>query len=143
RRDPNPPGRLPLARRGPYWVPAAEQRGEGIFIELNEPAVAAWEFQVSDSARIGRLRESYARWAHNRAQSTDAQFPIARYLLLHTLSHLLIRQVALECGYSAASVRERLYLGTADHRTVGLLLSTAASDSEGTLGGLVALGQPT
>jgi hypothetical protein len=47
--------------------------------------------------------------------------------------------VALECGYSSASIRERLYVGTADRPTAGLLLSTASNDSEGTLGGLVAL----
>ncbi len=62
-------------------------------------------------------------------------------LLLHTLSHLLIRQVSLECGYSSASLRERLYIGQPGARTAGVLLSTAASDSEGTLGGLVALGE--
>jgi len=71
----------------------------------------------------------------------DPHFPLARTLLLHTLSHLLIRQVSLECGYSSASIRERLYLGRPGARTAGLLLSTAASDSEGTLGGLVALGE--
>lgn len=49
--------------------------------------------------------------------------------------------VSLECGYSSASLRERLYIGRPGARTAGLLLSTAASDSEGTLGGLVALGE--
>lgn len=58
---------------------------------------------------------------------------------MHTLSHLLLRQVALECGYSSASIRERVYVGSPAQPTAGLLLSTAASDSEGTLGGLVAL----
>ncbi len=61
--------------------------------------------------------------------------------MVHTLSHLLLRQVALECGYSSASIRERLYVGTPAQPTAGFLLSTAASDSEGTLGGLVALGE--
>lgn len=70
----------------------------------------------------------------------EPDFPVARFTLLHTLSHLLIRQVSLECGYSSASIRERLYLGEPGQRTAGILLTTAASDSEGTLGGLVALG---
>jgi len=70
----------------------------------------------------------------------DLDFPVARFLLLHTLSHLLIRQVCLECGYGSSSIRERLYVGTPDEPATGILLSTAASDSEGTLGGLVALG---
>lgn len=59
---------------------------------------------------------------------------------MHTVSHLLIREIALECGYSSASIRERIYVGEPGRRYAGVLLSTAASDSEGTLGGLVALG---
>ena len=55
---------------------------------------------------------------------------------------MLIRQVAQECGFTSASIRERLYIGTPQEPTAGVLLSTAASDSEGTLGGLVALGEP-
>jgi hypothetical protein len=51
-----------------------------------------------------------------------------------------MRQVALECGYSSASLRERIYLGSPSSPAAGVLISTAASDSEGTLGGLVALG---
>jgi len=122
------------------WVPAVERRGEGIFLELREPEVTAWCDQVADHAHIDALRGSYARWRSNRDLSPDLAFPVARYLLVHTLSHLLLRQVALECGYSSASIRERLYVGTPNRPTAGVLLSTAASDSEGTLGGLVALG---
>jgi hypothetical protein len=68
-----------------------------------------------------------------------------RYVLLHTLSHALMRQLVVECGYSAASVRERIYSlppGVEDGPMAGILISTAAADSEGTLGGLVALGTP-
>ena len=57
-----------------------------------------------------------------------------------------MRQVALECGYSAAAIRERLYCREADDNEeppmAGILLYTAAPDSEGTLGGLVALAEP-
>jgi len=68
-----------------------------------------------------------------------------RYVLLHSLAHALIRQFAVECGYTAASIRERIYSrppGTDAEPMAGILLYTAAPDSEGTLGGLVALGQP-
>lgn len=136
-----PDHRLPLSRSTPTWVPAFEQRGEGIFLQLPEQRVAAWADRVADHERVAALRAAYGRWSKNRDRPADADFPIARYLLLHTLSHLLIRQVALECGYSSSSIRERLYVGTAAKPTAGILLSTAASDSEGTLGGLVALGE--
>ena len=88
------------------------------------------------------LHEAHQQWGRNREITPDPHFPVARYVLLHTLSHLLLRQVALECGYSSGSIRERLYVGSPQHPTSGVLLSTAASDSEGTPGELVSLGQP-
>lgn len=136
------PANLVRLRRGPTdWVPAVEKRGEGVFFELREAAVASWESRVAEHPRILALRGAYSRWRQSIEQAPDPAFPVARTLLLHTLSHLLIRQVSLECGYSSASIRERLYLGSPGARTAGFLLSTAASDSEGTLGGLVALGE--
>lgn len=140
RRELEPSGRIRLSREPEQWVPAVEQRGEGVFLELREDMVAAWADGVRDHPRIEALRDSYGRWGANRDQIPDPTFPLARYLLLHTLSHMLIRQVSLECGYSSASIRERLYVGSPGNPSAGVLLSTAASDSEGTLGGLVALG---
>jgi len=124
----------------PTWVPAVEQRGEGIFLELREDAVARWAARVAGHPRLEALEGAYRRWSYNRGHAARPGFPIARLTLIHTLSHMLIRQVALECGYSSASLRERLYIGTPAIPTAGVLLSTAASDSEGTLGGLVTLG---
>ena len=55
-----------------------------------------------------------------------------------------MRELALECGYSATSIRERIYasLPGAGVDMAGVLIYTAAPDSEGTLGGLVRLGEP-
>ncbi len=142
RRELDPVNRLSLSRAAPTWVPAFEQRGEGVFLQLPEDDVRSWEARAHDHARVQALRQAFGRWSANRDRPLDADFPIARFLLLHTLSHLLIRQVALECGYGSSSIRERLYVGTPTEPATGILLSTAASDSEGTLGGLVALGRP-
>jgi hypothetical protein len=136
-----PAFRVPLSVARVGWVPAVERRGEGIFLEFREAEVSAWCERVADHPHIDALRSSYGRWRSNRDLPADPGFPVARYLLVHTFSHLLLRQVALECGYSSASIRERLYVGTREEPTAGLLLSTAASDSEGTLGGLVALAE--
>lgn len=132
--------RAPLSRGRVGWVPAVERRGEGIFLELREALVADWASDVGEHPHIEALRQAHTRWLNNRQRDPDPNFPIARYLLLHTLSHVLLRQVALECGYSSASIRERIYVGSPGQPAAGILLSTAASDSEGTLGGLVALG---
>jgi hypothetical protein len=140
RGDLEPVTRVSLSRAAPQWVPAVEQRGEGIFLQLREDAVAAWARRVADRPRMLALDGAYRRWAHNTARIPSPSFPHARLTLIHTLSHMLIRQAALECGYSSASIRERLYIGTSGEPAAGVLLSTAASDSEGTLGGLVALG---
>jgi hypothetical protein len=91
--------------------------------------------------QLGLFGRAYRQWALDRDQTPSAGFPIARFLLIHTLSHMLMRQVALECGYSSASLRERIYLGTPSSPAADVLISTAASDSEGTLSGLVALGE--
>jgi hypothetical protein len=142
RRELDPMNRLSLGRGSPSWVPAFEQRGEGIFLQLREDEVRQWETRVADHPRLQSLRKAFARWSANRDRPVDRGFPVARFLLLHTLSHLLVRQVSLECGYGSSSIRERLYVGTPVEPATGILLSTAASDSEGTLGGLVALGKP-
>ena len=136
-----PVRRIPLARGPAEWVPAVEQRGEGIFLELREQRVARWASSIAEHEHITALGRAYRQWALDRDQTPTTGFPIARFLLIHTLSHMLMRQVALECGYSSASLRERIYLGTPSTPAAGVLISTAASDSEGTLGGLVALGE--
>ena len=63
--------------------------------------------------------------------------------MLHTLSHLLISQLSFACGYSIASLSERIYCSEkVDGRTMsGIFIYTASGDSEGTLGGLVRQGR--
>ncbi|WP_026400773.1 DUF1998 domain-containing protein [Actinomadura rifamycini] len=141
-----------LARGNPEWVPASEVRGEGIFLRVPEELLRDWEKRVADSDALRAHREAYARHRRNRysdriASMADfdetAHWPGARFIALHTLSHLLIRTISLECGYSSASLSERIYSGTEDdpHRG-GILIYTAVPDAEGTLGGLVSLAEP-
>src|ERR1019366_5516771 len=68
----------------------------------------------------------------------DRRLPSPEYILLHSFSHLLITAVALECGYPASSIMERVY--AIPQVGFGVLLYTASSDAEGTLGGLVQAG---
>ena len=75
-------------------------------------------------------------------QGADWQWA-ARYLLVHTLAHILINQLVFECGYSTAALKERLYVSSdVQAPMAGMLIFTASGDSEGSLGGLVRLGRP-
>lgn len=136
----------PLSRDVPKWAPAAESRGEGIFLQLAEAAaVAAWVERVGETARLTALSASHGRWRERRGLNPSHRWPGLRYALLHSLAHALINELSLECGYSAASVQERIYArepGEPGGPMAGLLIYTAAADSEGTLGGLVSLGEP-
>jgi hypothetical protein len=135
-----------LSRQPPTWLPASEVRGEGIFLRLKEDALQAWEQRPQVRQLEQEFLQAHKSWRRmRRQQPPEGGFPAIRYVLLHSLSHALMRQIVLECGYTAASVRERLYVRTPGHDNgpmAGILIYTAASDSEGTLGGLVHLGQP-
>jgi hypothetical protein len=132
--------RAPIYKERQDWLPAVEVRGEGIFLELKEEALNAWEAEPAVQKRAAAIGQKYKEWAAERGVDAD-DFPGARYVLLHSLAHVLMRQLALDCGYSESSVRERIYSSTDPERKMaGILLYTASADSEGSLGGLVELG---
>ncbi|SDG08409.1 protein of unknown function [Sinosporangium album] len=137
-----------LAGGRPEWLPASEVRGEGVFIRVREELLAEWERRVRGSAAMNRHREAYGRFRENRFSDrikTDfdpmKHWPGYRYYALHTLSHLLIRTIALECGYNSASLAERIYAGDETDPRGGIFIYTAVPDAEGTLGGLVTLAE--
>jgi hypothetical protein len=147
--DPDMVTRAPLTRSRPQWLPATEVRGEGIFLRLPEELLRDWEARVADSDEMREHREAYIRFRTNRYSGRlkgdfdpERGWPGARFYALHTLSHLLIRTIALQCGYSSASLSERIYAGTPDEPRSGILIYTAVPDAEGTLGGLVSLAEP-
>ncbi|MDP2957606.1 MAG: DUF1998 domain-containing protein, partial [Longimicrobiales bacterium] len=126
----------PLAR-DLKWLPAIENHGEGIFLAFDEDAVRAWLRRPAVLERARRLDAGFAAW-RRRKEVTKATFPGLPYVMLHSLSHLLLTTVALECGYSASAIRERIYAGESGY---GILLYTGSPGSEGTLGGLVEVGR--
>ncbi len=134
-----------ISRKRPEFLPAVEVRGEGIFLEFQEDVLDKWLRSSPVVARGRQLFSAHEAWRRvRRIPNPDRHFPGMRYVLLHTLSHALMRQLSLECGYSSAAVKERLYATDADDGTpmAGILLYTATPDSEGTLGGLVDCGRP-
>lgn len=123
------------------WYPGYEVRGEGIFIEFDNLEIKKWiernHERVSQRARI--INSHYQSSYQGDITSREVT---PKFILLHTISHLLIRQLSFECGYTAASLRERLYCSEQKDglEMSGILIYTASGDSEGTLGGLVRQG---
>lgn len=138
------PERLaPLMPPPPTWVPGAENRGEGIFLKLREDVLADWERRPTVEQRMNELQTALAAFRSERPW-LRVEGPSARYVMMHTLAHALMRELSITCGYSCTSLKERIYCATADQGTppmAGILIYTASPDSEGTLGGLVALGR--
>jgi hypothetical protein len=123
------------------WLPAVEFYGEGIFFTLREPLLARWANQDGLRQRAARLQARFER--------TNTRFPIdpplplpPRFLLLHTLAHLLIRRLEAEAGYPAASIRERIYCAEGSEPMAGILVYVAVPDVVGSLGGLAELAEP-
>jgi len=122
------------------WLPAIELFGEGIFFTLDEQIIGEWEKLAAVQRRAEQFKKRFA------AANLDFQTEVivsARFLLLHTLSHLLIRQLETVAGYSAASLKERLYCsGSTGGKMAGVLIYVAVPDVAGSLGGLAELATP-
>ncbi|MDA7851430.1 DUF1998 domain-containing protein [Gammaproteobacteria bacterium] len=114
------------------FLPGYEVFGEGLFLQFNMSAIKTWEKLNRDEIK-SRIIDMQMR---QEKDATSLPFPTPRFVLVHTFSHLLIKQLCFESGYSAASIKERLYVNEAENMC-GVLIYTADADSEGSLGGLV------
>jgi len=130
-----------LKKPDPKWLPAYVVHGEGIFFGFDESRLSEWENREDVQARIRPLITNLEKRAVSRGYIFKEITP--RFVLLHTFAHVLINRLTFECGYSTASLRERLYVSNnPDAPMAGVLIYTAAGDSEGTMGGLVRMGKP-
>ncbi len=128
--------RAPLAREL-SWLPANQNRGEGVFLSFSSEAIRAWLKRPEVVARGAQLNAGFEEWKKRRNLPNVAFFGLP-YIMLQSLSHLLITALSLDCGYSASSIRERIYAGESGY---GILLYTGTPGSEGSLGGLVEMGR--
>ena len=132
---------VPVKEPDTKWYPAYDVRGEGIFIEFDSSSINNWRSENQFLAeRVALLNGNYKKSfiGENHPREITGKF-----LLLHTISHLLIKQLSFECGYGIASLKERIYCSEAadGKEMAGILIYTACGDSEGTLGGLVRQGR--
>lgn len=120
------------------WLPAVELFGEGIFISINEDILSKWEGIHAVRKRADEILKRYEKAEivlHKDVEVTP------RFLLLHTLSHLLIRELESTAGYPAASLKERIYCSR-DKKMAGVLIYTTVADIVGSLGGIIESGEP-
>lgn len=135
----NEPKIVSIKESGTEWYPAYQIRGEGIFVEFDGDTINRFvERNPQIRERANHIDKAY------RAMNNSPVHRSAKYVILHTLSHLLIKQLSFECGYGISSLKERIYCSDAKDgkEMAGILIYTANGDSEGTLGGLVRQGRP-
>ena len=120
--------------RDPEWFPAVENRGEGVLLHVSSAAIRRWRARAGVVRRIEAMQTGYVHWAQQR--KNPPVFPGGTYVMLHTLSHMVLQSLSAHCGYPAASIRERVYVDD-EAEQYGILLYTSSPDAEGTLGGLV------
>lgn len=123
------------------WYPAYEVRGEGLFLEFDQEKILQW---ANANAELNkRVDDLNLKYNNSFLGSSNPRKITGKFLLLHTISHLLIKQLSFECGYSIASLKERIYCSEEyeGKKMAGILIYTASGDSEGTMGGLVRQGR--
>ncbi len=119
------------------WLPAIDVSGEGVFLTFDERRLSEWERRPAVVGRIAAINADYSRKFGEQGRSPDRTIT-PRLVLAHTLAHILIGQWALDSGYPAAALRERLF--SFDDRA-GVLIYTGTSDSGGSLGGVIRQGE--
>ena len=138
--------RYPPTQPQERWLPAVEVFGEGIYFELNERSITEWQERLSQW-HFKRLNDGFLSRVGGMHQTLPpllgpSRSWATRYLLVHSLAHIIINQLVFECGYSTASLRERIFVSADSGAPMAaFLIYTSAGDSDGTLGGLVSLGR--
>ena len=131
-----------ISRNQKNWLPAIVVRGEGIFLVFDAARLEKWEtsFGALHRERLKQVNQNLQAQARRRQVHVDAASP--KFVLMHTFAHALISQLVFDCGYGSSSLRERIYFSDTHPQMSGILVYTAAGDSEGTMGGLVRMGEP-
>ena len=115
---------------------AVEINGEGIFIEFNRATMNEWLTNSRVAERSKKYESCYEEYCKQKGWE-NFKSRNGEYVLIHTLSHMLIKEMAIQSGYSSSALHERIY---SSDKMCGLLIYTGAADKEGSLGGLVELG---
>jgi hypothetical protein len=122
-----------------YVLPANQTLGEGLFFQFNENEISGW---IDKNLKFAERFKNIFREFNPNSQGGSIKQRIKnngfKHFLIHTFSHILMRELEFTCGYPTASLKERLYISD---RMEGVLIFTAEG-SEGSMGGLVWQGEP-
>tara|TARA_B100000315_G_scaffold260878_1_gene326731 strand:+ start:6517 stop:8331 length:1815 start_codon:yes stop_codon:yes gene_type:complete len=118
------------------WLPGTWSRGEGIFLDFNYERLNNWKNQLSVINNTKDLLDRNQEYYHT-FENIDQSF-----IMMHTFAHIMINQMAFDCGYGSSAIKERIYFSSNPKKQMSGLLLYTTGDSEGSLGGLVKLGKP-
>jgi hypothetical protein len=117
-----------------YVLPAVQNYGEGIFIQFNEE-------RLNDFAKDSRIQNILNRNLNKQDQGYGTYELLKKsgqkYFIVHSFSHLIMRELEFACGYPTASLKERLYISSEEKEFMAGILIYTADGSEGSMGGLV------
>jgi len=128
-----------------FTLPANESLGEGLFFEFSNEHIDKW---ITENVVILAHRfEKYLKEVPNpNSQGLSSKMKIFnnkyKHFLIHSFSHMMMRELEFSCGYPTASLKERLYISTNPEKLMSGLLIYTAEGSEGSMGGLVSQGEP-
>lgn len=132
-------------RKETRYLPAIESFGEGIFIAFSKERIEEWINRGMELTLFKkRVQTLYDNAKQHEYKSVREKFNserhAARFVLIHTFSHLVIKELEFLCGYPATSLNERLFID--DSNMQGVLFYTVAG-AEGSFGGLVSQSNET
>ncbi len=118
-----------------YVLPANQTFGEGLFFAFDNDAIERWavEYNLNKHYECQIDAGSMGEFLYKEI----SLYGRAKFYLLHTFSHVLMKELEFSCGYPTASLSERLYYSD---KMCGVLIYTA-DGAEGSMGGLVWQGQ--
>lgn len=125
------------------WLPAYVVHGEGILFQFKKEKIKKW----IDYLKINNIQiekhidrfKNYQRLLNSENANREIDYA---FIMIHTFAHLMIKRLCYNCGYGSSSLKERIYYSNElGSEMYGVLIYTASSDSEGSLGGLVNQGR--
>lgn len=128
------------ARETANYLPAFEVIGEGFFIDFGFEKISSWVEQNQDLIKKIEIIKGNGKGDFTHATDDESKLHPG-FLMIHTFAHTVMRQLSIECGYGLTEISERIYFSE-KLQMAGLLIYTASSDSEGSLGGLVRMIKP-